>query len=214
VSPTGTYRAPATSGSPAHTGVSPFRGVPAWLPQDSPRTIGSVGGVWVGAHQAARVRGDLSALRAGGRVSLLEWHAGPRAGGIPVHLHERTEEAFYVLRGQIALWLEGEEVVRDAGSYTVVAPGQRHTFWNPTDEPAAYLTPLAPAGFEEYLRELALGLDAPPPRRKRPPCAGGSPTGTTSRSSRRRRVSEERSDRRRAPMHRAAASAAPMSRSW
>jgi mannose-6-phosphate isomerase-like protein (cupin superfamily) len=95
----------------------------------------------------------------GGRVSLLEWHAGPRAGGIPVHLHERTEEAFYVLWGQIALWLEGEEVVRDAGSYTVVAPGQRHTFWNPTDEPAAYLTPLAPAGFEEYLRELALGLE-------------------------------------------------------
>jgi oxalate decarboxylase/phosphoglucose isomerase-like protein (cupin superfamily) len=76
-----------------------------------------------------------------------------------VHLHERTEEAFYVLWGQIALWLEGEEVVRDAGSYTVVAPGQRHTFWNPTDGPAAYLTPLAPAGFEEYLRELALGLE-------------------------------------------------------
>ena len=37
--------------------------------------------------------------------------------------------------------------------------GQRHTFWNPTDEPAACLTPIAPAGFEEYLRELALGLE-------------------------------------------------------
>jgi mannose-6-phosphate isomerase-like protein (cupin superfamily) len=95
-----------------------------------------------------------------GRVSLLEWHAGPQAGGIPVHVHEHTEEAFYVLRGKIALWLEGEKVVRDAGSYTVVPPGQQHTFWNPTDEPAAYLTPIAPAGFEDYLRELALGLES------------------------------------------------------
>ena len=46
-----------------------------------------------------------------GRVSLLEWRAGPHAGGIPVHVHAHTEEAFYVLRGKIALWLEGKEVV-------------------------------------------------------------------------------------------------------
>jgi mannose-6-phosphate isomerase-like protein (cupin superfamily) len=93
-----------------------------------------------------------------GPVSLLEWHASPGAGGIPIHFHEQTEEAFYVLRGQIALWVDGEELIREAGSYTVVRPGQRHTFWNPANEPAAYLTPIAPGGFEDYLRELALGL--------------------------------------------------------
>jgi mannose-6-phosphate isomerase-like protein (cupin superfamily) len=102
-------------------------------------------------------------------------------GGIPVHVDAHTEEAFYVLRGKIALWLEGKEVVRNAGSYTVVPPGQRHTFWNPTDEPAAYLTPIAPAGFEDYLRELALGLERATSEEERRPCAAGSPTGTTSR---------------------------------
>lgn len=91
-------------------------------------------------------------------VSLLHWEAPPRAGGIPIHFHEHTEEGFYVLQGQLGLWLDGQEIVRQAGSYTVVSPGQRHSFWNPSDEPAEYLTPIAPPGFEDYLRELALGL--------------------------------------------------------
>jgi mannose-6-phosphate isomerase-like protein (cupin superfamily) len=91
-------------------------------------------------------------------VSVLEWHAGPQAGGIPIHFHEHTEEAFYVLRGQLAIWLDGEQAIREAGSYTLVRPGHQHTFWNPADQPAAYLTPIAPGGFENYLRELARGL--------------------------------------------------------
>ena len=90
-------------------------------------------------------------------VSLLEWRAPPGAGGIPIHVHERTEEGFYVLRGQIALWMDDDEYVRGAGSYTVVHPGQRHSFWNPGNGPAAYLTPIAPSGFEKYFRELAVG---------------------------------------------------------
>jgi hypothetical protein len=40
-----------------------------------------------------------------------------------------------------------------------VQPGQHHTFWNPTDEAASYLTPIVPGGFAEYLRELAAGLE-------------------------------------------------------
>jgi hypothetical protein len=98
-----------------------------------------------------------------------------------------------VLRGRIALWLEGEEVVREAGSYTVVPPGQQHTFWNPTDEPAAYLTPIAPAGFRVPTSANSRSAwSAPPPKRKGRPCAAGSPNGTTSPSSRRRLVSEDR----------------------
>ena len=48
--------------------------------------------------------------------------------------------------------------MRGPGSFTVVRPGQRHSFWNPGDGPAAYLTPIAPGGFEDYLRELAIGI--------------------------------------------------------
>ena len=94
--------------------------------------------------------------------ALLQWDAPARAAGIPIHYHDGTEEGFYVLRGQIALLVGQDEVVRDAGTYTIVQPGQRHTFWNPTDEGASYLTPVVPGGFAEYLRELARGLERNP----------------------------------------------------
>jgi oxalate decarboxylase/phosphoglucose isomerase-like protein (cupin superfamily) len=90
---------------------------------------------------------------------LLEWHAPPGGGAPPIHFHDHTEEGFYVLRGQIALLIDDEELVRGVGSYTHVRPGQRHTFWNPGVEPAAYLTLISPSGFEIYLRELARGLE-------------------------------------------------------
>jgi mannose-6-phosphate isomerase-like protein (cupin superfamily) len=93
-------------------------------------------------------------------IALMEWEAPPEAGGIPVHVHEHTEEGFYVLRGELALWADDTLVVRGPGSYTVVRPGQRHSFWNPADRPAAYLTPISPAGVGDYLRELAVGLAA------------------------------------------------------
>jgi oxalate decarboxylase/phosphoglucose isomerase-like protein (cupin superfamily) len=87
-----------------------------------------------------------------------EWRAPPRAGGIPVHVHDRTEEAFYVVDGEIALWLEDRSVVHRRGAYVVVPPGCVHTFWNPSDQPATYLTVMSPRGFERYLAELASGL--------------------------------------------------------
>ena len=90
--------------------------------------------------------------------SVQEWRAPAGAGAIPNHLHHRTEEAFYVLDGEIALWLDDRSTVHPRGAYIVVPPGRRHTFWNPADQPATYLTVISPSGFERYLAELASGL--------------------------------------------------------
>jgi mannose-6-phosphate isomerase-like protein (cupin superfamily) len=90
--------------------------------------------------------------------SVQEWHASAGAGGIPIHLHYRTQEAFYVVAGEIGLWLDDRSVVRPRGFYTVVPPGRRHSFWNPGDGPATYLTVISPGGFERYFAELASGL--------------------------------------------------------
>jgi hypothetical protein len=40
----------------------------------------------------------------------------------------------------------------------LVRAGAPHTFWNPGDRPATYLTMMSPPGFERYLVELASGL--------------------------------------------------------
>jgi mannose-6-phosphate isomerase-like protein (cupin superfamily) len=95
---------------------------------------------------------------AGAAFSVQEWRARVGAGGIPIHFHERTEEAFYVLDGSLGLWLDDGSVTYGRGSYVVVPAGRSHTFWNPADAPAAYLTVISPKGFERYLVELANGL--------------------------------------------------------
>ena len=48
--------------------------------------------------------------------SVQRWKAPPGAGAIPVHLHRRTEEAFYVLDGEMGLWLDGHVNASPAGS--------------------------------------------------------------------------------------------------
>ena len=75
-----------------------------------------------------------------------------------MHLHAHTEEGFYVVGGKLGLSLDGRETVFGPGTYTAVAPGRTHSFWNPGTEPAVYLTPIVPAGVESYLRDLAAGL--------------------------------------------------------
>ena len=90
--------------------------------------------------------------------SAQKWRASPGAGGIPIHVHHRTEEAFYIIDGEIALWLDDDVAIHRRGDYIIVPPGRRHTFWNPNEAPATYLTVISPAGFERYLLELAAGL--------------------------------------------------------
>ena len=40
----------------------------------------------------------------------------------PLHLHTREEEAFYVLSGRLAVWVEGAEQVAEPGAFLLV-PG-------------------------------------------------------------------------------------------
>jgi oxalate decarboxylase/phosphoglucose isomerase-like protein (cupin superfamily) len=50
----------------------------------------------------------------------------------------------------------GEEVVEAGPGGLIFKPrGQRHAFWNASDEPARLLEIISPAGFENYFRELA-----------------------------------------------------------
>jgi gentisate 1,2-dioxygenase len=62
--------------------------------------------------------------------------------------------------------LLGDEVVEAAAGDLVFKPrNQWHTFWNAGDEPCRILEIIAPAGFEDFFRELdALGgaLNAAP----------------------------------------------------
>ena len=70
------------------------------------------------------------------------------------------DETFLVIQGTIrfAVNEEGHDV--KTGEYVVVPTGAAHTFSNPFDEPAAFVTTFTPAYYVNYFRELGKVISA------------------------------------------------------
>jgi mannose-6-phosphate isomerase-like protein (cupin superfamily) len=117
--------------------------------------LGSIGVRWM-------IDGDETYERG---FSLVEHPMSPRALAAPVHKHTREDEYSYVLEGRMGALL-GDSVVEAGPGDLVFKPrDQWHTFWNAGDEPCRILEIIAPAGFEDFFRELdAMGgaLNADP----------------------------------------------------
>src|SRR3954454_24949693 len=99
------------------------------------------------------------------RFSLVEHPMSPRALAAPLHLHHREDEYSYVLEGRMGALLGDDVVYAEAGDLVSRPREQWHTFWNAGDTPCRILEIIAPAGFEDFFRELdALGgaLNADP----------------------------------------------------
>jgi quercetin dioxygenase-like cupin family protein len=89
-----------------------------------------------------------------GTLMLAEARLAPNAPGPPLHRHDRHIDSFYVVEGNLTLWLGEDEYAAGPGSYGVVPPGQPHTFANRSDAPVLVLYVIAPGGFERYMKEL------------------------------------------------------------
>ena len=72
----------------------------------------------------------------------------PHSKGVPAHVHEGEDDAFYVLEGELTF--EGAEgpVTAPAGTFVLAPPGVLHGFHNRTGEPVRLLNIHAPAGFD------------------------------------------------------------------
>ncbi|HKP19163.1 MAG TPA: cupin domain-containing protein [Gaiellaceae bacterium] len=97
-----------------------------------------------------------------GTFYLGEGNLAPGFPGPPPHVHEHLLDSFFVLDGTLTLRIGDEQVEAAAGSYAVVPPGNVHTFSNPRDEAVRVLNIMAPAGFEQYLKEAAAAGAADP----------------------------------------------------
>jgi mannose-6-phosphate isomerase-like protein (cupin superfamily) len=110
--------------------------------------LGSIGVRWM-------IDGDETYERG---FSLVEHPMSPHALAAPLHKHSREDEYSYVLEGKMGALLGDEVVVAQAGDLVHKPRDQWHTFWNAGDEPCRILEIIAPAGFEDFFRELdALG---------------------------------------------------------
>jgi Uncharacterized conserved protein, contains double-stranded beta-helix domain len=51
---------------------------------------------------------------------------GAKGATIPLHVHEATDEAFFVLDGKVELWLDGKSHLLSRGDYAAVPAGTQH----------------------------------------------------------------------------------------
>lgn len=98
-----------------------------------------------------------------GRVGVTETLA-PRASGSPLHVHHNEDEWFYVIEGELTVWVGGQVIVAPAGSFVYGPQDIPHTFTVTSDQ-ARFLLVVEPAGFENFVRTLsepAARLEIPP----------------------------------------------------
>jgi mannose-6-phosphate isomerase-like protein (cupin superfamily) len=97
----------------------------------------------------------IDGVETGERFSLVEHPMSPRALAAPLHMHTREDEYTFVLQGRMGALL-GDDVVEAGPGDLVHKPrNQWHTFWNAGDETCRILEIIAPAGFENFFRELS-----------------------------------------------------------
>jgi quercetin dioxygenase-like cupin family protein len=101
----------------------------------------------------------------GGRVAVIH-HAGPKDSGSPLHVHHRENEWFWVLDGELTIWVGGQVIQAPAGSFVFGPQHTPHTFTVSSPGGARFLLVTEPAGFEGFMRSCAQparSLTLPPP---------------------------------------------------
>lgn len=109
----------------------------------------------VGPHQVRLVYRE-----AGSPYSLVEWVAPPAVPGPPLHIHQVTDEAFFVLDGRFGFQVGDDTVDGHPGAFVRGPRGLAHTYWNQGATPSRLLIVISPPGFESYFEELSEGLAA------------------------------------------------------
>ena len=109
----------ATTPMPAPNGVTPIalgpgEGEALWF-------LGTLGTVKASADTTA------------GRVAVIEQLA-PRGSGSPLHVHHSEDEWFYVIEGELTLWVGGRIITAPAGSFVFGPRDIPHTFMVSSDE--------------------------------------------------------------------------------
>jgi mannose-6-phosphate isomerase-like protein (cupin superfamily) len=127
-----------------------------------------------GEGNTGSVLGDKYTFKAvskdtGGAYALWELAAPPLADGPPAHIHEREDEAFYILEGELSFQIGERTAIASAGTFVFAPRGIVHKFSNPSSKPVKALVIASPAGFEKALEEMAQiapGGDQPPDLQK------------------------------------------------
>ena len=105
--------------------------------------------IWfLGALSHVRLSGE----QTGGAFSLTE-NLVRRGTGSPVHVHDRDDETFFVLDGELRIVAGEEEHAAGPGTVAVLPRRLRHAYVV-TSATARFLSLHTPAGFEQFAAEV------------------------------------------------------------
>lgn len=118
-----------------------------------------------GEGRSLRLMGSRVAIKAasehtGDAFAVLEFRLAAHTPGPPPHLHRRTDEAFYVLEGELTFHLGDRSVEAGPGAFVLVPRGVVHTFENAMNSEARFLEVAAPGAFAGYFEEVLAALPA------------------------------------------------------
>lgn len=88
----------------------------------------------------------------GGAYSLSE-HTVAAGAGVPFHIHENEDEAFYILEGYIAIQYANQHYVLGPGGYAFLPRGVAHRFANAGDSAVRMLVIASPGTFDQFISE-------------------------------------------------------------
>jgi quercetin dioxygenase-like cupin family protein len=107
---------------------------------------------WLGGQLAVKADGEDTA----GAFSQLEVN-DPRGTAPPVHIHHREDETFYVVAGEVTIFVGEERFEASAGDYVFMPRGVPHTYLVRSDWARCFVT-FAPAGFERFFVETGVPI--------------------------------------------------------
>jgi quercetin dioxygenase-like cupin family protein len=101
----------------------------------------------------------------GGTVFAMEGLVPP-GGGPPLHIHEREDEALYILEGECEVEVGDNRVLATTGDLVWMPRGTAHRFSNMGTGTARMILTFTPAGIEHFFEEVfeeVFDRSAPPP---------------------------------------------------
>ena len=89
----------------------------------------------------------------GGGAAVFVQTVMPR-NGPPAHFHRHTDEFFYVLDGELDVWVEGRHVRLKPGMSATLPRGLVHRFDNLTERPTKVLAVVTPGEGARFFEDL------------------------------------------------------------
>jgi quercetin dioxygenase-like cupin family protein len=98
----------------------------------------------------------VTSVQTGGTWSMVDFTASPGVQTM-LHRHPKTDETFFVLEGDLTMYVDGKLSTLHHGDMAYVPKMTPHAFANLSDQPVRFLGTFTPSGFEKF---FALAAEA------------------------------------------------------